>query len=171
MLDLLNKKTSCSIGFMSNLSAAKGLDEFLALAATLENLPFEFHLAGPIADKKYTWIAEGNLPSNISWMGHLDESGKRDFFSKIDIFVFPTKYQNEAEPLVLYEAMSSGALVISYDVGCIRQMLTPPHVLAENYDDLVRAVKEIAGALPKREYIRDRYSEISRQQIEHFEPG
>jgi glycosyltransferase involved in cell wall biosynthesis len=41
----------------------------------------------------------------------------------LDIFLFPTRYVNEAEPLVIYEAMRRGVHVIACDRGSIAEML------------------------------------------------
>src|SRR4029077_6117789 len=44
-------------------------------------------------------------------------------YVQVDVFVFPTNYVNEAEPLVLYEAMRQGVHVIACDRGAIAEML------------------------------------------------
>ncbi|MGY3412382.1 glycosyltransferase involved in cell wall biosynthesis [Bradyrhizobium sp. GM5.1] len=44
---------------------------------------------------------------------------KCDFYRSIDVFAFPTTYINEAQPTVVYEALTAGIPVIAYGRGCI----------------------------------------------------
>ena len=50
-------------------------------------------------------------------------STRSAFIGSLDIFLFPTNYANEAEPLVIYEAMRRGVYVIACDRGAISEML------------------------------------------------
>ncbi|EQD34016.1 Glycosyl transferase, group 1 domain protein, partial [mine drainage metagenome] len=50
---------------------------------------------------------------------------KNAFFDGIDTMIFPTLYANEAEPLVIHEAMQHGLPVIAYGRGCIPEVVTP----------------------------------------------
>lgn len=149
-----------SIGFLSNITAEKGISDFLKLAGRLKGSSLNFEIAGPIVDASYGWIRDLELSSNghIRWIGALDEEEKARFLDRNDILVFPTRYRNEAEPLVIYEAMAAGAVVVAYDRGCIREMIEPPHFLAASFDELERAVQNLLVDRPARAKICEKYA-------------
>ncbi len=55
----------------------------------------------------------------VTWSGPIYGLDKQVFFNTIDVFVFPSRYVNEAEPLVIHEALAYGLPVIATDRGCI----------------------------------------------------
>jgi glycosyltransferase involved in cell wall biosynthesis len=111
------------IGHLSNLTAAKGVFDVVELAewADREKLDFEFRIAGPFEDEKVKgeFCTRTCRLNNIRYFGPLYGAEKQTFLEELDAFVFPTHYRNEAEPLVLLEALSHGCPVISYDRGSI----------------------------------------------------
>ena len=60
---------------------------------------------------------------DVEYLGAVYDAQKERFYSQLDLFVFPTNYANEAEPLVIYEAMRQGVHVIACDRGSIAEML------------------------------------------------
>jgi glycosyltransferase involved in cell wall biosynthesis len=130
------------IGLLSNLSAEKGLHEALELAqqSTAANVPLELHLAGPIDDLDRDAVEDvcSRLPDGPQLWGPVFGEDKDRFFRSIDLFVFPTRYENEAQPLVLLEAMAYGRPVIAFSRGCIEELLTGKEgVLVPVGDDFV----------------------------------
>lgn len=115
------------VGFLSNLSTAKGVDDFVGLAEASQSrkLPWRFVMAGPFEDpREYSRLAPRmQALTNFEYRGPLYQKAKDDFFEEIDVFVFPTRYRNEAEPLVVLEAMRHGNPVIAFGRGCIPEML------------------------------------------------
>lgn len=112
-----------TVGYLSNISVAKGLVHLLDLAERAERwLPgLEFVLAGPfesVADEAIFRARASHL-SNVRHIGPVYGAAKDDFFSGVQVFLFPTCYVNEAEPLVIHEALLGGCAVIAYDRGCI----------------------------------------------------
>lgn len=44
-------------------------------------------------------------------------------FKNIDVFAFPSKYINEAEPLVLYEALQYGSFIVGSRQGSMQEVI------------------------------------------------
>lgn len=115
------------LGFLSNLSAEKGVFEFLDLmaAAAAASLPITGVLAGACQDQSTRDRVEQRLRSlrNLSYVGAVYGADKEQFLDAIDVLVFPTRYRNETEGIVNHEAMSRGIPVIAYGRGCIPEIV------------------------------------------------
>ncbi len=115
-----------SVGFLSNISAEKGVFEFLEVAerAGQDNLPLRFVLAGPYHDDNVKARVEERIAvmNNLVYTGAVYGVDKQAFFDSIDVFLLPS--HNESEGLVIHEAMSRGVPVIAYSRGCIEQIIS-----------------------------------------------
>jgi len=120
-------RTLKKLGFLSNISEEKGVFIFLSLLGLLNNegLQVSGLLAGPFEnDETEQRVKEHiSLLPNVKYVGPKYGAEKDSFWDSIDAFIFPTKYKNEAEPLVIYESMAAGVPVIAYGRGCIPEML------------------------------------------------
>ena len=123
--ELLSKK-QLTIGFLSNISFDKGIRDYIEV---MKFLSTKLHIigiiAGPYTDKISKTYLEDNLKllNNIDYIGRINNEQKKNFFEQTDILLFPTNYSNEAEPLVIHEAMSFGVPVIARSGGCIKQII------------------------------------------------
>ena len=115
----------CTVGFLSNLSAEKGVFEFLDVisAAGKAGLPLQAKLAGPFQDAETERRVRAHLQelTNVEYVGPRHGEAKTRFYQGIDVLLFPTRYRNEAEPLVVLEAMREGLPVIAYGRGAIAE--------------------------------------------------
>ncbi|QGM47142.1 glycosyltransferase family 4 protein [Methylocystis heyeri] len=116
-----------TIGHLSNLSLEKGLDTVIqtVVAAREAGLDLRLVLAGPATGEASEAIAEAReiLGNTLDFRGPVSGPSKKDFFRDIDVFFFPTRYQYEAQPLVVLEALSYGVPVIATDHGYISECL------------------------------------------------
>lgn len=115
------------MGFLSNLIIEKGLDTSIALlrAARSEGLAVELAIAG----KPYTPgdteplelidRAKAELGDSISYLGALSEDEKNAFLEGLDVFLFPSRYVNEAQPRAILEALANGVPVLTVARSCI----------------------------------------------------
>jgi glycosyltransferase involved in cell wall biosynthesis len=116
------------IGFLGNISVEKGIVELLSIAERLEAQAagFEVYIAGPFENseaKQLVQDATARLRS-VTYLGPRYGIEKEEFWGLIDVLVFPSKYVNEAAPLVVYEAMAHGVPVIAWERGCLAEMVT-----------------------------------------------
>jgi putative colanic acid biosynthesis acetyltransferase WcaF len=123
------RRTCATLGFLGNISAEKGVFDFLELAADLQALgcPITCKLAGPFQDadtERRVRELLRRLP-NVDYVGPRYGYDKSAFLKEIDVLIFPTRYGNEAEPLTVLEAMTHGVPVIAYGRGCIGEVLSP----------------------------------------------
>ena len=114
------------IGILSNLTIEKGIGRFVSfLRYCIDNsMDVAGIVAGPIMDNETAEIlnqAKIDLGSRISILGSLSADERDEYFQGIDLFVFPTEYSVEAQPNVLFEAMSNGVPCFAFDKGAIRE--------------------------------------------------
>lgn len=113
------------LGHVSNLSVEKGLSVVLgAHAATKAHGQMtQLHIAGPLANARSRGLLEDALSRNVDgslvYHGSLTRDEIKVFFQGIDIFLFPSAYRHEAEPLVVLEALAAGVPVLAFAVGCL----------------------------------------------------
>lgn len=114
-------ESQVTIGHYSLLGKKKGLDIVLGQFDFLRSQGWDVRLvlAGPTAsDAAAADIAEAqSRTGNIVSLGYLDQSELRDYFSNIDIFLFPSL--TEGQGLVALEAAAFGVPTIAFDVGCV----------------------------------------------------
>ena len=162
ILEKLQKKEGEKINilFLSLLVEKKGYPEYLEALEILagQNLkqPIEAILCGPITKTMYCnrfksiseadfWIDNKinqiNRMSNsfsVKWIKGARDEYKKALFDMADIFILPTFYPNEAQPLVLLEAMATGSAIITTNAGEIPSTLSTKsaiildHVSPEN---------------------------------------
>jgi glycosyltransferase involved in cell wall biosynthesis len=108
-----------NIGFLSNLVEDKGFDvvaESFPILAERLGPSARFLLAGrPVGDVNAERLAalQQTLGDRLEYFGEVAGVAKTEFFHACDVFVFPTRFAQEAQPNVLYEAMAGGAAIVS----------------------------------------------------------
>ncbi|HQU09866.1 MAG TPA: glycosyltransferase family 4 protein, partial [Opitutales bacterium] len=133
--DLLRKhsassKTSCL--FLSNLIDTKGYPEYVEACCLLQdsgcsldavlcgayvdsgfNKRFSsFSEVKPFIEQAITQIQSSGV-ATLTWVQGAQGAAKQVLFEQAQIFVFPTRIAAEAQPLVIIEAMATGAAIIT----------------------------------------------------------
>jgi glycosyltransferase involved in cell wall biosynthesis len=152
--------------FLGHLIESKGV--FVAIEATRmaneelrkSHAPWRAHLslAGSFASEKekarvlaaidQANKADGDEGPCVTLVGFLDSGQKKSALERADGLVFPTFYENEAQPLVLLEAMSAGLPVITTSWRGVPEVLPDEYlwvVAPRSAAELSRAMMKLTG--------------------------
>jgi len=113
-----------SIGYISNVSFEKGIREYFQTLDLLSDLDIEWIIAGPPASlevEEYLRREVAQRGVAVQWIGPVYGAEKARFLEQISVLLFPTRYAVEAQPNVLFEALSFGVPVVSTPLGCIEE--------------------------------------------------
>ena len=141
------KSNALRIGHLSNLSIEKGLKTVLDAFAELrsQKSDSELHLAGPCSgaqEQQLLQSAKKQFGDSVQIHGPLYGESKDDFFRSIDYFWFPSEYVNEAQPIVLVEALAFGIPIVSMKRGCIEWLLGDAGIAATDRQQFIRTAVE-----------------------------
>ncbi|PUE28097.1 glycosyltransferase family 4 protein [Limnohabitans sp. Jir72] len=121
-----NVSTSLRLGFLSNITAEKGIFEFFSVLsqAVSHGVSLQGLIAGPV-DESVRDNFHKSLAShpNAIYLGPVYGADKIAFFASIDVLFFPTRYPNEAQPVTILEALAHCVPVIAFARGCIASMV------------------------------------------------
>jgi glycosyltransferase involved in cell wall biosynthesis len=133
--------------FLSNLYESKGPLDLLEACRRVLARGVEHNLvfagAGAEPDVVDRIVAAG---PPVSWVGAVDGTRKAALLGEADVFVFPSWYHFECQPLVVIEAMAAGKAIIASDEAAI------PDLVADGESGLIvpgRSVDAIADALER----------------------
>jgi glycosyltransferase involved in cell wall biosynthesis len=114
------------VGHLSNLTTEKGLDLVLGVLECTDDVVLAVY--GEPTDPSAADLLSDALrrfPDRLTHVRPTDREGVWTFLASIDLFLFPSRYPNEAAPLVVLEALSAGVPVVASDRGCIPSQLRP----------------------------------------------
>jgi glycosyltransferase involved in cell wall biosynthesis len=110
---LLNAKEknfeSLKICYVSNLMKEKGIFDLInaLIIFNKKNKNFKAKIAGQIFFNKIKTL------KNIEYLGVVEGAAKRNLLRDSNVFILPTYYKMEGQPISIIEAMASGNLIIS----------------------------------------------------------
>lgn len=122
-------KNEISVGYLSNITKEKGILEFIEVVNRLNEQQYDCSykglIAGPMCKDLEKIILEKIRPNstNFEIVGPVYGKRKAKFINRCHLFLFPTRYPNEAYPLTILEFMLSDIPVISTNIGCIPEII------------------------------------------------
>lgn len=153
---LENKKVLHAL-WLSNLIRSKGYPFVLEMAKTEKERVdaggekrFHFDFAGKFfedSEKEYfdSYVKENKLEGYITYHGIVGGESKRNLLKECYIFVLPTRYPNEGQPISILEAMGNGMFIITTDHAGI------PDIVEDEVNGIV---------IKKKENLDDVYSKM-----------
>lgn len=104
-----------TVVYVGDVCFMKGTREILEAAAILPEM--HFRLIGSVARE----IANMSCPSNVTFVGRLEQEDVKKELDTADVFVFPSYSEGFSQALL--EAMARGLPIIASDVGANRDMI------------------------------------------------
>jgi glycosyltransferase involved in cell wall biosynthesis len=120
--------------FLSNLLPEKGIYEAIDAVSLLveSGTPATLDVVGGASGKVlHSFKQHISGLSFVRYRGQLMGEEKFKYLSESDIFLFPSRYAQEAFPLVIIEALAAGLIVIAARIGSI------PDVIENKFDGLI----------------------------------
>ncbi len=156
-----------TIAFLGRLDEPrKGLPVLLgAVPAVLRAFPGARFLIAGMGETGPAEVREliGDAASAVEFLGGVSEEDKAALLSSVDVYVAP-QTGGESFGIVLVEAMSAGAVVVSSDLGAFRRVLDDgtAGVLFRNGDsaDLGRTLVEVLGDPDLQARVRARAEQV-----------
>ncbi|MCP4991892.1 MAG: glycosyltransferase family 4 protein [Colwellia sp.] len=145
------------LGHLSNLCDEKGFYEVIETFEKLADKNPEVYLK--IAGKPLNEEVQLRLSllieqwgDRIEHLGHIDGKEKDKFYQSLDVFLFPTKFKQEAQPNVIYEAMAKGCACASWGRACVPEMYTSAVgiVVPVNEDFVTKTTEFIENIITNR---------------------
>lgn len=142
-----SKEGGVSILYLSNLIESKGYLDIIKAALIMKEMKiiqkFHFHFAGdfmlnPSQDRSYksinkahqvffNFIEDNKLADYITYHGIVQGENKNNLLHNADVFLLPTYYNVEAQPLTIIEAIAYGCAIFATNYRGIPEMLINGH--------------------------------------------
>jgi glycosyltransferase involved in cell wall biosynthesis len=157
------------LGYLSNITLAKGIFDFFSVAGRLraQGVNFQALIAGPLdAGIEAEFFKQLGQHPGIRYLGPVYGQEKLRFFQQIDILIFPTRHQNEAEPVTVLEALACGVPVLSVPRGCIESIVDAE--VGALYPDVETLVDDVARFILSQVQDRARFLRLRQRCTERF---
>lgn len=130
--------------FLSNLHLDKGPLELLHACRRLreDGVPHRLVFAGDAADAAVTKeiaAAQADATQKVEWVGPAYGEEKTRLLASAAVFVFPSYYRFEVQPLSLMEAMALGVPVVTSDLAAI------PDMVRDGVEGLLVEPRDVTG--------------------------
>lgn len=149
---LLDRET-ISIIYLSNIMYSKGIIHFLDAFNELndsEKRKIKISIAGDFIADQYCNVSEIknlfhekiNNNKNIHYLGVLNNTKKVISLTNSEIFILPTFYKTEAQPISIIEAMSHACLIIATDHNYNLELINSDCAVILSKNNLKTQIKE-----------------------------
>lgn len=147
-LKALENEKVLHVLWLSNFIRSKGYSVVLEMAKAEKervgaggNKRFHFDFAGKFfeeSEKEYfeSYVRENKLEEYITYHGVVGGNKKKELLKKCYVFVLPTRYPNEGQPISILEAMGSGMFIITTDYAGI------PDIVEDGVNGIVLKAQE-----------------------------
>ncbi|WP_162497558.1 glycosyltransferase family 4 protein [Aureibaculum marinum] len=150
-------KDQLRIVYLSNLMTEKGIFDLLKALEILQEqkVKFSAKIAGNVDDKiKGEILSRISNIKNCSYEGVVRGEKKKNLLCEANVFVFPTFYKMEGQPISLLEAMATGNIILTTNHAGISDVFSEQNGLfirKNSPEDIVSKLKIVSDNLVKFE--------------------
>lgn len=164
-----HKNTSeLRILFLSNLIREKGILDLLQALVLVKakGIPFRALIAGSMEPsiKRETETMLRSLAGLVTYTGPAYGKEKTKLLKEANVFVFPSYYPMEGQPIAVLEAMAAGNIILTTDHAGIKDIFVPsingffvakqdPVALAEKLIETGRDLEGLTGLMKENQRI------------------
>jgi glycosyltransferase involved in cell wall biosynthesis len=156
-LSNLKNKNTIKIVYLSNMIKSKGYLDLLYSTKILaeKEVNCKVIFAGNFVtqghkEQFFNYIKENNLQNHIEYLGVVSGDDKKKLLFEGDIFILPTFYPQEGQPISILEAMSAGMAIITTRHGGIPDVISEekngifikPQDIQDISESIIRLVNE-----------------------------
>lgn len=174
-LELNKSNNKLQLLYLSNLMEEKGIFDFLDSLLLLKkaNIDFTADIAGKIEDESQVTINNKlvELGDFVKYHGVVFGKNKIGLLQKSNVFVLPTYYKMEGQPIALIEAMASGNIIVTTNFSGIPDIISKDNgyfVQPKSPKSIFEALAKINGNLEESinqygpvniEYVKSNFTE------------
>jgi glycosyltransferase involved in cell wall biosynthesis len=163
--------------WFSNLFRAKGIETLISSCARLRKTGLNCHLtiAGAPGDidknELAQLLAEHGMKDAACYIGPVSGNDRHKVFSDADLFVLPTNYPNEAQPLVVIEAMTAGLPVITTNIATLPEFVRDGETgwtcIPDSVEAVATAIRKACASPVKTGRMRDNAFQICQEDFSY----
>ena len=162
-IERYKKDTKKRVLYLSNLMEEKGILDLLKASEKFNGDEIEFNLAGAIEPSIKDQVEDylKKYPKKIKYHGIVRGKQKKKLLLENYIFILPTYYSNEGQPISILEAYATGYAVITDEsVGGIRDIfrngVNGLSIKNRYVEDICNAIRDIS----EERYFKENYKKV-----------
>ncbi|WP_195695125.1 glycosyltransferase family 4 protein [Priestia megaterium] len=153
-------KSKIEVLYLSNFIKSKGYLDVLHAAKDLRGENISFHFAGAFFNKQdedefMQFINNHELQEYVYYHGIVKGKDKKELLINSDVFVLPTYYTHEGQPISIIEAMGNGLTIITTNHGGIKDIVEKDNgyiIEPKSPHQIVQSLKDLAENKNKMYY-------------------
>lgn len=173
MNNVIKPKDKPRIVYLSNLMKEKGILKLLDALILLKekNIDFEALIAGGIERDIENEVNQklSILKDNVQYLGTVQGNQKHKILKESNIFILPTYYKMEGQPISILEALATGNIIVTTPHGGIPDIVSKQNgyfVKAESALSIVQCIEKIeVNIIQQIEYFSNQNIEYAKKKF------
>ncbi|HDR8171673.1 TPA: glycosyltransferase [Bacillus thuringiensis] len=172
------KKEQVDILYLSNFIKSKGYFDVLEAAKIYKDKSVNFHFAGKFfsedEENEFKKFISTHGLNNVFFYGVVDGMKKKELIKNSDVFILPTYYHIEGQPISLIEAMANGLTIMTTNHAGIPDIVSEKNgyiIQAKNVGEIEVAIQDLISnrnKLIEFGYVNREHALLSFKEIDYI---